>query len=72
MANALVIETEHPGAGLLRQTRAPARFNGTPLDTPAPAPALGAHTAEVLGEAGLTQTEIAALIDTGAAIRPAA
>ncbi|MEO1491005.1 MAG: CoA transferase [Pseudomonadota bacterium] len=43
-ANALIIETEHPVAGTLRQTRPPARFSGTPLDDPRPAPLLGEHT----------------------------
>ncbi len=71
-ANALIVETEHPEAGLLRQTRAPARFEGTVLPEPAPAPALGQHTAEVLREAGLSPSDIDTLMETGAAIRPAA
>ncbi|MEM0989335.1 MAG: CoA transferase [Pseudomonadota bacterium] len=71
-ANALIVETEHPGAGPIRQTRAPADFGGTPLPQPTPAPALGAHTAEVLAEAGIPADQIAELLDSGAAIRPAA
>lgn len=49
-ANALIIETDHPVAGTLRQTRAPARFSGTPLAAPRPAPLLGEHTEEVFAE----------------------
>jgi len=67
-ANALIIETDHPEAGRLRQTRPPARFEGTPVDLPRPGPALGAHTAEALAEAGLAPAEIDALLTSHAAI----
>ena len=67
-ANALIVETEHPEAGLLRQTRTPARFHGTPAEHRFGGAQLGQHTAEVLAETGLSATEIAALIDTGTAI----
>ena len=50
-ANALIIETEHPVAGTLRQTRPPARFSGTPIDAPRPAPLLGEHSDEVVTKA---------------------
>ena len=71
-ANALIIETDHPGAGRLRQTRPPARFDGTPVPAPAPARPLGADTQAVLAEAGLSPAEIAALIDNGATSDPSA
>ncbi|GAA2120865.1 CaiB/BaiF CoA-transferase family protein [Kitasatospora saccharophila] len=46
--------------GLLQPGPAP-RFLGTPSATPAPAPVIGSHTAEVLAEAGLDAATMAAL-----------
>ena len=65
-ANEIVIQTEHPDAGRLRQARPAAVFSGTPTGTPRPAPRLGADTEEVLGEAGFDSKEIAALREAGA------
>ena len=67
-ANALVVETDHPQAGRLRQTRPPARFEGTPTEHRMGGPLLGQHTAEVLSQAGLTAQEIQALVLSGAAV----
>lgn len=66
-ANALIVEHEHPQAGTIRQTRPPARFEGTPPEHRMGAPLLGQHTGEVLAEAGLAPDAIAALTATGAA-----
>lgn len=49
VANRTLVEYDHPEAGRLRQARSPAVFSGTPTVPPRPAPALGAHTEEVLG-----------------------
>ena len=68
-ANALIVETDHPEAGRLRQTRPPARFEGTPVEHRRGAPALGAQTREVLAEAGLGAGEIERLVSAGAAIQ---
>ena len=70
-ANALIVEVEHPVAGRLRQTRPPARFEGTPPEYRMGGPALGQHTREVLAEAGLGPGEIDALIADGAAVEAA-
>lgn len=66
-ANALIVETEHPQAGLLRQTRHPARFEGTPTEIRRGGPGLGGQTEEVLAEAGYTPAEIEGLLKSGAA-----
>ncbi len=65
-ANEVVIETEHPDAGRLRQARPAAVFSETPTPTPRPAPRLGADTEAVLGDAGFDAAEIGALRDAGA------
>ena len=66
--NGLIEESEHPEAGPLRQTRPPARFEGTPAEHRRGGPRLGQHTREVLAEAGLTEAEIDALLGRGAAL----
>ena len=70
-ANALIVETEHPRAGRLRQARTPAVFSATPAEHRRGAPGLGADTSEILAEAGYSAEEIAALLASGAAIEEA-
>ena len=53
-ANGIIVETLHPIAGMLRQARHPSNFSKTPASIRRPAPALGAHTDEVLAEFGIT------------------
>lgn len=69
-ANGILVESEHPEAGRLRQARTPARFSATPTDPPRPARRLGADTEAALTEAGFPPDEIAALLSEGAAARP--
>ena len=66
-ANQLVVEHEHPDAGQLRQTRPPAIFSGTPNEYRMGGPRLGEHTEAVLTEAGIEQSRIKQLIESGAA-----
>ncbi|MGE4607392.1 MAG: CoA transferase, partial [Myxococcota bacterium] len=57
-ANELIIESEHPIVGRVRQTRPAARFELTPSEIRRPAPGLGEHTDEVLLGIGLDADEI--------------
>ena len=52
--------------GMLQPAPAP-RFDRTPAAHPRPAPEIGAHTAQVLREAGFSEEELAALLAQGAA-----
>jgi crotonobetainyl-CoA:carnitine CoA-transferase CaiB-like acyl-CoA transferase len=61
LASGILLESEHPVAGRLRQTRAAARFSQTPPALRRGAPRLGEHTGEVLRELGVTDTEIGRL-----------
>ncbi len=63
----MVVELDQPELGPVRLLGMPVKFSGTPGDATRPAPALGEHTAEVLGEGGLGEDEIAELLESGAA-----
>ena len=65
VASGILVESEHPAAGRLRQTRNAARFAGTPATGLAGAPQLGEHCAEILSEIGLSRAEIARLHANG-------
>ena len=64
--NALLVEEMHPLAGRIRYARPAARFARTPADVRRPAPALGQHNQEILGEIGYSSDEITALYEAGA------
>jgi crotonobetainyl-CoA:carnitine CoA-transferase CaiB-like acyl-CoA transferase len=65
LAGSVLMESDHPVVGRIRQTRAAARFSATPTGLRFGAPRLGEHNAEILGELGLSQAEIAALESRG-------
>lgn len=58
-ASELIIETDHPVAGRIRQTRPAARFSKTPPEIRKGAPMHGEHTEEILRDAGYSEAEIA-------------
>lgn len=64
-ASELIVQTEHPIAGTLRQTRPAARFSHTPSEIRQGAPLHGEHTSEVLSEAGYSKVDIEALRQKG-------
>jgi len=62
---------EQPGIGRYPVPASPLAFSATGRPPPSPAPALGAHTEEVLADvAGLSGTEIAQLFDRGIVAGP--
>ena len=63
--NQIVLESEHPHAGPMRQPRPAARFDRTPTAPPAPAPLLGQHTWEVLSEIGVGEPDLNELYAAG-------
>jgi crotonobetainyl-CoA:carnitine CoA-transferase CaiB-like acyl-CoA transferase len=65
-ASEIIVESQHPVAGHLRQARVPARFSGTAPVPPRGAPLLGEHTLEILGEIGYDDSAIARLAEHGA------
>ena len=65
-ARDLVVETEHPTLGRIQTLGTPIKLSDTPLTPGRPAPRLGEHTDEVLGDAGFGAEEIAELRRAGA------
>ena len=72
-ARGMVVELDQPGAHTpVRQLGSPVKMSRTPARAPAPGPALGEHTSEVLAAAGYSEEEIAALEESGAVAGPQA
>lgn len=64
--NGILVESEHPVVGPMRQARPAERFSGTPSEISRPAPQLGEHSEEVLREAGVPEETIRRLLAEGA------
>ena len=64
--NEILVETEHPVVGRMRQPRPAEQMSATPSRIGRPAPSLGQDTQEVLEEAGLSKDAIEALRAAGA------
>ena len=71
-AREMVVELEQPRLGTVRQLGVPVKLSRTPGDPSRPAPAFGEHTEEALREAGYSDAEIAAMVESGAAAGPSA
>jgi crotonobetainyl-CoA:carnitine CoA-transferase CaiB-like acyl-CoA transferase len=69
----MVVELDQPGAErAVRQLGVPVKLSRTPGEHGRlPGPALGEHTEEALLAAGYTETEVAELLESGAAAGPA-
>ena len=65
LASNILVESDHPHAGRLRQARPAARFDLTLTSIRRGAPLLGEHTDEILGEIGVDTDHIAALRAAG-------
>lgn len=63
----LFVDLPHPALGTVRAIGSPLHLSDTPPVMRRAAPLLGEHTREVLGEAGLTGTQIDALLAAGVA-----
>ncbi|MBK7661568.1 MAG: CoA transferase [Betaproteobacteria bacterium] len=65
-AREMVVEVDHPKAGLTKVLGMPVKFSDTPCAVTRAAPLLGQHTDEVLRSIGYSGTEIEALRASGA------
>ncbi|MBV9250162.1 MAG: CoA transferase [Acetobacteraceae bacterium] len=61
----MVLEVDHPGYGIVRTLGFPMKLSATPCRVRIPAPRLGEHTNQVLGELGYSEQEIRMLRDKG-------
>jgi crotonobetainyl-CoA:carnitine CoA-transferase CaiB-like acyl-CoA transferase len=69
-AREMVVEVDQPGIGPVRQLGLPVKLGRTPGDPTRPAPAFGEHTEQVLRELGYGDEEVAALLESRAAVGP--
>lgn len=60
-ARGVIVELEHPAAGLVRSIANPVRLSETPVSYRLPPPMLGQHNAEVLAELGYGLEKVAEL-----------
>ncbi len=62
---------EHPTEGKIRMTRFPVNFSETPAEVRSLPPRLGEDSLEILREAGLSQTDIDQMLESGTTIAAA-
>lgn len=67
-ANQILMYSDHPQAGRLRQARPAAEFGKTPTSHRSGAPKHGAHSQELLREIGMDDSAIEALLNSGAVV----
>lgn len=65
VTNGYIVEQDHPRFGKQRVVGLHVHLSETPGEVSAPAPELGAHTREVLGEFGLAPDDIERLAEAG-------
>jgi formyl-CoA transferase len=58
LARQLLVENQHPVAGIVRMVGKPLKFSHTPARDLAPSPSLGQHSHEILQRLGYTSGEI--------------
>ena len=62
-ANGYMVELDHELLGPYRTFAPPIRMDATPTEAQGPAPPLARHTEEVLREAGMSEQDVAALVE---------
>lgn len=65
LARGMVVELDHPVAGVVRSLGNPIKLSETPIAYRRPAPLLGQHTDEILAEVGYASDELARLRHEG-------
>lgn len=65
LANELIVESNHPHIGAMRQPRPATRFEATPSQMIHPAPMLGEHTDQILRDLGISSDVIRDLRASG-------
>ncbi len=66
LAREMVLDVEHPTIGPMHALGMPAKLSETPASVRRPAPLLGQHTREILGEIGYRPADIDDLLAAGA------
>jgi crotonobetainyl-CoA:carnitine CoA-transferase CaiB-like acyl-CoA transferase len=64
-AREMILETDHPVEGTIKQIGFPYKFSETPGKIKTPPPVLGQHTNEVLANFGYTEDDIRDLEEKG-------
>lgn len=64
-ARELIVTSQHPVLGEVRNIGMPVRFNGQPRQAVRPAPLLGEHSREILADLGYTSDDIETMLAAG-------